>query len=91
MKIYVGNLSFNTRDEELRDAFAPYGTVADARVISDRETNRSRGFGFVEIEDDAAARAAIQGLNGTALGGRTLTVNEAKPRAERPRSTNRSW
>ena len=91
MKIYVGNLSFDTRDEELRDAFAPYGTVADATVITDRETNRSRGFGFVEIEDDAAARAAIQGLNGTALGGRNLTVNEAKPRAERPRLTNRSW
>ena len=90
MKIYVGNLSFYTREEELRNAFAPYGTVADATVITDRDTNRSRGFGFVEIEDDDAARAAIQGLNGTALGGRNLTVNEAKPRAERPRSNNRS-
>ena len=91
MKIYVGNLSFDADEQDLRDAFAPYGTVADATVITDRETNRSRGFGFVEIEDDGAARAAIQGLNGTALGGRNLTVNEAKPRAERPRSNSRSW
>ena len=90
MKIYVGNLSFDTREQELRDAFAPYGTVADAAVITDRDTNRSRGFGFVEIEDDGAARAAIQGLNGTALGGRNLTVNEAKARTGQPRSNNRS-
>lgn len=91
MKIYVGNLSFDTREEGLRDAFAPYGTVGDVSVITDRETNRSRGFGFVEIEDDEAARAAIQGLNDSALDGRNLTVNEARPRTERPRSNNRSW
>lgn len=91
MKIYVGNLNFDTREQGLRDAFATYGTVGDVTVITDRETNRSRGFGFVEIEDDEAARAAIQGLNDTALDGRNLTVNEAKPRTERPRSTNRSW
>lgn len=89
MKIYVGNLSFDTREDELRDAFAPYGTVADARVITDRDTNRSRGFGFVEMEEDGAARAAIQGLNGTALSGRNLTVSEARPRTEQSYSNNR--
>ena len=92
MKIYVGNLSYDTREEGLRDAFSPYGAVGDATVITDRETGRSRGFGFVEIADDTAAQAAIQALNGTALDGRNVTVNEAKPRTDRPRSnTSRSW
>jgi cold-inducible RNA-binding protein len=92
MKIYVGNLSYDTREEQLREAFAPYGTVGEATVITDRETGRSRGFGFVEITDDDAARTAIQSLNGTALDGRTVTVNEARPRTERTRSSaNRSW
>ena len=66
MKIYVGNLSYDTMEEGLRNAFSPYGTVGDATVITDRETGRSRGFGFVEIADDTAAQAAIQALNGTA-------------------------
>ena len=83
MKLYVGNLNYSTRDDELRSAFAVYGDVADAVVISDRETNRSRGFGFVEMPDEAEAKAAIEGLNGKELAGRTLTVNEA--RARRPR------
>ncbi len=92
MKIYVGNLSYDTREEQLREAFAPYGTVGEATVITDRETGRSRGFGFVEITDDDAARTAIQSLNGTALDGRTVTVNEARPRTERTRSSaSRSW
>ena len=89
MRIYVGNLSFDTREDELRDAFASYGAVADARVVTDRDTNRSRGFGFVEMEDDGDARAAIQGLNGSVLSGRSLTVNEARPRTEQPYSNSR--
>ena len=94
MKIYVGNLSYDTRDEDLRSAFAAYGEVAEATVISDRDTNRSRGFGFVEMPDQAAAQAAMQGLNGKEVDGRALTVNEAKPRADRPQSgggARRSW
>ncbi len=83
MKIYVGNLSFNTSDDELRAAFAAYGEVISAQVITDRETRRSRGFGFVEIADDAAAQEAIRSLNGSDLDGRSLTVNEARPRRER--------
>ena len=79
MKIYVGNLNYDTREENLREAFAPYGTIDDAVVITDRETGRSRGFGFVEIGDDSAARSAIEALNGTAIDGRNVTVNEARP------------
>ena len=84
MKLYVGNLNYATGDDDLRSAFAVYGDVADAVVISDRETNRSRGFGFVEMPDEAEAKAAIEGLNGKDLGGRTLTVNEARARRGRP-------
>ena len=92
MKIYVGNLSFKTGEEELRSAFLPYGAVGEATVVTDRDTGRSRGFGFVEIADDNAAKTAIQALNGIALDGRNLTVNEAKPRTDRPRSNaGRSW
>ncbi len=80
MNIYVGNLSYDTNDEKLREAFAPYGTIDEARVVSDRDSGRSRGFGFVEMSDDTEARAAIEGMNGKDLDGRTLTVNEAKPR-----------
>ena len=83
MNLYVGNLSFNTGNDELRAAFEAYGTVSDARVVNDRETGRARGFGFVEMSNDAEGRAAISGLNGKDLGGRTLTVNEARPREER--------
>ena len=81
--LYVGNLPFTTTDEDLREAFSAYGTVARAQVISDRETGRSRGFGFVEME--TGGDAAIDGMNGKEMNGRALTVNEAKPRENRPR------
>ena len=80
MNIYVGNLSFSTQEDALRAEFEAYGQVTSAKVITDRETGRSRGFGFVEMDDDEAARAAIEALNGKDLDGRTLTVNEARPR-----------
>ncbi|MDA0797191.1 MAG: RNA-binding protein [Chloroflexi bacterium] len=83
MRIFVGNLSFNTSDNELRDAFAPYGEVTSAQVVTDRETNRSRGFGFVDMPDDSAAQEAIRSVNGIELQGRALNVNEAKPREDR--------
>jgi RNA recognition motif-containing protein len=82
LNIYVGNLSFDTGDSELQELFASHGEVGRASVITDRETGRSRGFGFVEMSDDAAGRAAIEALNGQDFGGRSLTVNEAKPRGE---------
>ena len=93
MKLYVGNLSFDTGDQDLRSAFAVYGEVAEATVITDRDTNRSRGFGFVEMPDQATAQAAMQGMNGKELGGRALTVNEAKARTGAPQSGARrpSW
>lgn len=79
--LYVGNLPFGTTDEDLRQAFAQYGTVVKAQVIMDRETGRSRGFGFVEMGE--GAEEAINAMNGAQFGGRTLTVNEAKPREAR--------
>jgi len=82
-KLYVGNLSFRTTSEELRDAFAAVGTVESASVIEDRDTGRSRGFAFVEMATAEEAAAAIEQFNGKDFGGRTLTVNEAKPRADR--------
>ena len=82
MNIYVGNLSFQTGDAELRAAFEAHGEVTTASVITDRETGRSRGFGFVEMPSADQARAAIQATNGTELDGRTLNVNEARPRGE---------
>jgi RNA recognition motif-containing protein len=81
--IYVGNLTFQTSADDLRELFAQYGTVTSAQVVSDRDTGRSRGFGFVEMAD--GGDEAISALNGAQCGGRTLTVNEAKPREERPR------
>jgi len=81
--IYVGNLAWSTTDADLRNLFAEFGEVLSARVISDRETGRSRGFGFVEM-DDAGAAQAIQALNGKSVGGRDLKVNEAQPRESRP-------
>jgi RNA recognition motif-containing protein len=81
--IYVGNLSYNSTEDTLRSAFEQYGNVLSARVITDRETGRSRGFGFVEMEDDAADQA-IAGMNGADLDGRQLKVNEARPREPRP-------
>ena len=82
--LYVGNLPFGTTADDLREAFAQYGTVTSAQVVSDRETGRSRGFGFVEMAE--GADEAIANLNGAQFQGRPLTVNEARPREERPRS-----
>jgi RNA recognition motif-containing protein len=82
-KLYVGNLSFRTTSDELRDAFSQVGTVESASVIEDRETGRSRGFGFVEMATPEEAAAAIEAFNGKDFGGRNLTVNEAKPRVDR--------
>ena len=83
-KLYVGNLSYNVRDDDLQQAFAQYGTVSSAKVMMDRDTGRSKGFGFVEMGSDAEAQAAINGMNGQALDGRAIVVNEARPREERP-------
>ena len=82
--IYVGNLPWSTTEDDLRRAFGQYGEVQSAKVIMDRETGRSRGFGFVEMEDEAADQA-ISALNGQDMGGRGLKVNEAKPRERKPR------
>jgi RNA recognition motif-containing protein len=83
-KLYVGNLSYNIRDDDLQQAFAQYGSVSSAKVMMDRDTGRSKGFGFVEMGSDAEAQAAINGMNGQALDGRAIVVNEARPREERP-------
>jgi RNA recognition motif-containing protein len=83
MNIYVGNLSFEETEASLEAAFAAHGEVTTARIITDRETGRSRGFGFVEMSDQAQAQAAIAALNGNSVNGRELTVNEAKPREDR--------
>lgn len=83
MKLYVGNLSFNTSESQLRDLFAAHGDVASAAVVMDRDTGRPRGFGFVEFSNDEHAKAAMTALNGQNVDGRNLTVNEAKPRENR--------
>jgi RNA recognition motif-containing protein len=83
-KLYVGNLSYSVRDDQLQEAFAQFGTVSSAKVMMDRETGRSKGFGFVEMGSDAEAQAAINGMNGQPLEGRAIVVNEARPREERP-------
>lgn len=80
--LFVGNLSFDLSDEDLEQAFAEFGTVTSARIIRDRETRRSKGFGFVEFEDDAAADAAVAKMDGKDLNGRPLRVNEARPRED---------
>lgn len=82
-KLYVGNLTYAVTDSDLQNLFEPHGTVQSAQVIMDRETNRSKGFGFVEMGNDQEAQAAIAGLNGKDVNGRALTVNEARPREER--------
>ena len=82
-KLYVGNLSFDTGDSELQQMFEPYGTVRSAQVIMDRDTGRSKGFGFVEMGSDQEAQAAIAALSGKQVGGRSLTVNEARPKEDR--------
>ena len=83
MNIYVGNLPYGTRDDDLRSAFEAHGAVDSARVIIDRETQQSRGFGFVEMTNDDEARAAIEAMDGSDLDGRALKVNEARPREPR--------
>jgi RNA recognition motif-containing protein len=83
-KLYVGNLAYSIRDEDLQQAFAQFGTVTSAKVMMDRDTGRSKGFGFVEMASDAEAQAGINGMNGQALEGRAVVVNEARPREERP-------
>ena len=80
MNLYVGNLPFSTNSDELEELFGEHGAVSSAQVIMDRETGRSRGFGFVEMDNDDEARAAIEALDGTEMGGRRLKVNEARPR-----------
>ncbi len=89
MKLYVGNLSFNTTETSLQDAFEQFGTVTDSVIMMDRMTNRSRGFGFVTMSSAAEGNAAINGLHGKDLDGRNLTVNEAKPREDRPQRSDR--
>ena len=84
-RLFVGGLPFSTTDDELNELFAAHGTVASAVVVKDRDTGRSKGFGFVEFENDNEGKAAEQALNGSDLGGRSITVNEARPREERPR------
>lgn len=83
-KLYVGNLAYSIRDNDLEQAFGQYGAVASAKVMMERDTGRSKGFGFVEMGTDAEAQAAIEGMNGHALDGRSLTVNEARPMEPRP-------
>ena len=85
MRIYVGNLSWQTDDNELRDVFAAHGEVASVQIINDRETGRSRGFAFVEMTNDAEAKEAISAVDNKEIGGRQVKVNEAKPRNEKPR------
>lgn len=83
-KLYVGNLAYSVRDDDLQQQFGAHGTVVSAKVMMDRETGRSKGFGFVEMGSPAEAQAAIQALHGQQMGGRALTVNEARPKEDRP-------
>ncbi len=83
-KLYVGNLPYTVRDEDLQQSFSAFGSVNSAKVMMERDTGRSKGFGFVEMGSDAEAQAAIQGMNGQSLGGRSLVVNEARPMEPRP-------
>lgn len=87
-KLFIGSLAWGTTDDSLKDFFAQVGTVVSANVIVDRETNRSKGFGFVEMSSDEEAKAAVDQLNGKDLDGRAIVVNEARPREERPRGGN---
>ena len=86
-KLYVGNLPYTVRDEDLQQAFGAYGSVNSAKVMMERDTGRSKGFGFVEMGNDAEAQAAVEGMNGQSLGGRSLVVNEARPMEARPPRT----
>jgi RNA recognition motif-containing protein len=91
VNIFVGNLAYTATDHDLRQLFEQYGVVDKINVITDRDTGRSKGFGFVEMSDSAAAKAAIQGLQGKGLEGRALTVNEAKPREPRREPSQSRW
>ncbi len=93
MNIYVSNLSFAVQDEDLRGFFAEYGEVSSAKVIMDKFTNRSRGFGFVEMSDNESAKKAIQELDGATVDGRVIKVNEARPKEDRPKKSfsNNRW
>ena len=86
-KLYVGNLPYTVRDEDLQQSFGEFGAVTSAKVMMERDTGRSKGFGFVEMGSDAEAEAAINGMNGQSLGGRSITVNEARPMEARPPRT----
>jgi len=86
-KLYVGNLPYTVRDEDLQQSFSEFGSVTSAKVMMERDPGRSKGFGFVEMGSDAEAQAAIQGMNGQSLGGRSVTVNEARPMEARPPRT----
>lgn len=88
-KLFVGGLPFATTDDELRDAFAAHGTVASATVVKDRDSGRSKGFGFVEFENDDEGKAAQAAMNGSELGGRTISVDQARPKEARP--TRNNW
>ncbi len=88
MNIYVSNLSFNVQDEDLKEFFTPYGEVTSAKVINDKLTGKSRGFGFVEMSDDTAAKKAITELNDASVDGRNIKVTEAKPKEDRPARSN---
>ena len=91
MNIYVGNLAYSVTEDELRQAFAQFGDVTRANVITDKYSGQSKGFGFVEMSDKAAAEEAIAALNGTDLNGRSIKVNEAKPREPRPAGGGNRW
>ena len=86
-KLYVGNLPYTVRDGDLEQSFGEFGAVTSAKVMMERDTGRSKGFGFVEMGSDAEAQAAIEGMNGQSLGGRSITVNEARPMEARPPRT----
>ena len=86
-KLYVGNLPYTVRDEDLQQSFGEFGAITSAKVMMERDTGRSKGFGFVEMGSDAEAQAAINGMNGQSLGGRSITVNEARPMEARPPRT----
>jgi len=88
MNIYVSNLGFDVQDDELKGIFTPYGEVSSARIITDKTTGQSRGFGFVEMSDNAAAKKAIEELNNSAVDGRNIKVMEARPKEERPSRGN---
>lgn len=88
MNIYVSNLGFNVQDEDLKEFFAPYGEVSSAKVIMDKLTNQSRGFGFVEMPDETASKKAIAELDGATVENRTIKVNEARPKEARPARNN---